>query len=366
MIKHLDLFSGYGGFTIAHKDFEIETVGFSEIDKYASSVLKYNFPKIKNYGDIKEIRGNMFSQIDLITAGSPCQDLSIAGKRAGLGGARSGLFMEFIRLLKECKPKYYIWENVKGALSSNGGRDFARVVFEMEQAGYTLQYKVLNAKDYEVPQNRERIFMVGIRGGSGREVLFEERDSKQALKYIGTTGHRKQLRDGDKSLSSNSSQGDRVYGINGTSSSLSANGGGQGAKTGLYAIPVALRNRGEGKKVEYNNTGNANSITTVQSDSMVQVPDASYCLDANYYKGTSYEQYKKKGRRQLIEEGFRVRRLTPLECERLMGLEDNWTAKGLIGGKEVSTSNTQRYKMCGNGVCIPCVRSIYNNLSLLK
>jgi len=139
-------------------------VGFSEIDKYASAVLKYRFPNIPNYGDIKTIDWSTVPDFDLLIGGSPCQDLSVAGKRKGLSGERSGLFSEFIRALQEKEPKYFIWENVKGALSSNQGWDFAEVQAEMEQAGYSLWWQVLNAKDFGVPQNRERIFVVGTRG----------------------------------------------------------------------------------------------------------------------------------------------------------------------------------------------------------
>ena len=193
-MKHFDLFSGYGGFSLAIKrayadakcatriqqglnngdtfmsDFdegllalESLTIGFSEIDKYASQVLKYHWPKVKNYGDITKIDWAKVPDFDLLTGGSPCQDLSIAGKRAGLSGQRSGLFYEYIRALTEKKPKYFIWENVKGALSSNEGRDFAEVLNEMAEAGYSLWWQVLNAKDFGVPQNRERIFVIGFR-----------------------------------------------------------------------------------------------------------------------------------------------------------------------------------------------------------
>lgn len=164
-MKHLDLFSGYGGFTIPATKYGIETIGFSEIDKYASSLLNYHYPNIKNYGDITKIKAEDLPTVDIITGGSPCQDLSVAGKGAGLNGERSGLFFHFIRLVKEKQPTYFVWENVKGALSSQGGWDFARVQIEMEQAGYDVWWQLINAKDFGVPQNRERIFAIGFRKG---------------------------------------------------------------------------------------------------------------------------------------------------------------------------------------------------------
>lgn len=511
-MKHLDLFSGYGGFTIPAQKYGIETIGFSEIDKYACSVLNYHYPNIKNYGDITKIKTEDLPTVDIITGGSPCQDLSVAGKGAGLNGERSGLFFYFIRLIKEKQPTYFVWENVKGALSSQGGWDFARVQIEMEQAGYDVWWQVLNAKDFGVPQNRERIFAIGIRKGSGREILFEQRESRQ---------NPKQIIEG--------SQGSRVYDDT-MAVSQKALGGGQGAKTGLYAVgmidviakkrvhdtPVEInkflrlhRKKSIGsiadklalpktqvehyfrtdssraipspeiwiklkellgfddtydkqvtefyeKEVEFESTrrvydsngvakttdtsgtglycvgiipesfkekgnylprerifdakGNARAVSTVGSQHpMYAIPSSNgniHSLDANYWKGSNNPN--KSRRSQVIvhnlqprspnrpsllknknaggsghlqrEDGItytvdtggtqgvdlgdmRIRRLTPTECELLMGLERGWTAKGIIDGKEVDISDTQRYKMCGNGVVVNCVDYIYNLIS---
>ncbi len=113
-------------------------VGFSEIDKHASAVLRYRFPNVPNHGDITKIDWSSVPDFDLLVGGSPCQDLSIAGKRAGLEGGRSSLFYEYVRCLEEKKPEHFIWENVKGALSSNGGRDFGAVFSALAEAGYSL------------------------------------------------------------------------------------------------------------------------------------------------------------------------------------------------------------------------------------
>ena len=139
VLKHLDLFSGYGGFTISAQKQGWDIIGFSEIDKYASAVLEYNF-NIKNYGNISDIDFRQFrGEVDIITGGTPCQDLSVAGKGKGLEGERSGLFFEFIRAITESEPTYFVWENVKGALSSSKGWDFARVQIEMEQLATFLR-----------------------------------------------------------------------------------------------------------------------------------------------------------------------------------------------------------------------------------
>lgn len=316
-MNHLDLFSGYGGFTIPASKYGIKTIYFSEIDKYANSVLKYRFPNIPNLGDVTKINAKDLQPIDIITGGSPCQDLSVAGKGAGLNGARSGLFYHFIRLIREIQPLYFIWENVKGAFSSQRGWDFARVQIEMESSGYDVYWQLLNAKDFGVPQNRERIFAIGVRRGSGREILFEQRESGQDINKVVDTGH----------------DGTNIFSPDGTGVTLKANGGGQGAKTGLYAIDM---------------TENKPKIT-----------ERVRAIQARYHKGYSKRSAETSG----VLDNMRIRRLTPTECERLMGLEDGWTSKGIIDGKEVDISDTQRYKMCGNGVVVNCVDYIY---SLLK
>lgn len=330
-LKHLDLFSGYGGFTIPASKYGIETINFSEIDKYATAVLKYRFPSITNLGDITKIKPEDLPDVDIITGGSPCQDLSVAGKGAGLDGGRSGLFFCFINLIKEKQPMYFVWENVKGAFSSSKGWDFARVQIEMEQAGYDVWWQLINAKDFGVPQNRERIFAIGIRKGSGREILFEQRESRQNINKIVDTGH----------------DGTNIFGTDGIAPTQKALGGGQGAKTGLYAVdlctqgPATFTENVRTIKARYNA-----GITNRKGDN-------SGVIDHNLQPRSPIG----------VEQDMRIRRLTPIECERLMGLEDGWTSKGIIDGQEVEISDTQRYKMCGNGVVVNCVDYIYNLIS---
>ena len=322
-MKHLDLFSGYGGFALAAQSMGWETIGFSEIDKYASSVLRYNFRGIKNYGNVCEIDFKQFNgEVDIISGGTPCVDLSVAGKRKGLAGKRSGLFFEFIRAITESRPKYFLWENVKGALSSNGGWDFARIQIEMEQAGYEVRWAVLNAKDYGVPQNRERVFIFGARGGCKSEILRIAGSTDKTL----------------KELTQGVSDACRVYNPSGVGKSLKALGGGLGAKTGLYSVavlaPDRVNKRQNGRR--FKTDGEPNFTLTGQD-------------------------------RHGVYDGIKIRRLTPLEAERLMGLPDNWTKYGLDeSGNRVEISDTQRYKMCGNGVVVPVIEYIYQNWILSK
>ena len=324
-MTHLDLFSGYGGFALACQRLGITTVGVSEVDKYANAVLRARFPGIKNYGDVSQINPEDIPDVEIITGGSPCQDVSVAGKRAGIDGKRSGLFFHFSRIISVKRPHYFVWENVRGVLSSNHGRDFARVVAEFSSIGYDLQWQILNTRSFGVPQNRERIVIVGnLRGRSRRKVL--------------------PIRTGYEATNNN-----RIEAV----------------------FPVV------------NNHG------------VLEERDVVNCIDANYFKGRDNhsqrthiavpiampvltpERGEKRGNgrrfkpngepmftlttqdRHGVYDGYRIRRLTPRECDLLQGLPADWTATGVDdGGNEVVISDTQRYKLTGNGVTVTVMSAV--------
>tara|TARA_R110000737_G_scaffold87936_1_gene120567 strand:- start:742 stop:1638 length:897 start_codon:yes stop_codon:yes gene_type:complete len=173
-INLLDLFSGIGGFHkgLEQAGFEIGWNGFSDIDKYANAVYQYNYPEAINLGSITTIRHKELPQIDCITFGSPCQDFSVAGKRSGMQGDRSSLITEAIRLIATLRPRFFIWENVKGTFSSNDGADFWAIIQAfINIGGYRLEWQLLNTRWF-LPQNRERIYLVGCIGeGSGQSIF---------------------------------------------------------------------------------------------------------------------------------------------------------------------------------------------------
>lgn len=162
-IKIIELFSGIGGFSkgLEQAGFEIEKHYFSEIDKHAIANYKYNYPNAEYIGSVVDIRPGDFRGIDIITFGSPCQDFSLAGKRKGLDGERSSLIEYAIRMVTDIRPSVFIWENVKGAFSSNSGADFWAILQAFANIGnYRLEWQLLNTKWF-LPQNRERIYLVG-------------------------------------------------------------------------------------------------------------------------------------------------------------------------------------------------------------
>ena len=185
MITGVSLFAGVGGFEIAMKNHNVKVVASVEIDKNCQNILARHFPESKIFDDVTKVKGSDLLDAGfepssgIITGGFPCQDLSVAGKRAGLAGERSGLFWEIARLVEETQTEYFVLENVPGLLSSNKGADFGVVIGTMADLGYSVAWRVLDAQHFGVPQRRRRVFIVGRRTGNQSDpakVLFE-RDS---------------------------------------------------------------------------------------------------------------------------------------------------------------------------------------------
>ena len=352
-MRYFSAFTGVGGFDMGMPP-DWECVGMSEIDKYANMVLRYRFKDVKNYGDIEKINYEELPDFDVLIGGSPCQDISVAGKRAGLTGLRSRLFFSFVALLKSKQPDYFIFENVKGLLSSNEGRDLAEVINQFSEAGYDIWWQVLDATDFGIPQHRERIFILGTLRGSGfRKIFFERKDEgknteiqRQQANTItrrykqsqatGTYIAEREFNAQIENLHFNRSQQKRIYGLNGVAAALHRYTGGW--EETKIAIPVRqVDGRGtnaNGRRFKTNNE----HIFTLQSS-----------------------------QRHGVFDGMRIRYLTPLECERLMGWSDNWTKYGVDEkGNTVELSDNQRYNLIGNGVVPQVVREIVRYLILQK
>jgi DNA (cytosine-5)-methyltransferase 1 len=181
MLTGVSLFAGVGGFDLAMQRQGVKVVASVEIDKKCNEVLAKHFPDAKQFTDVTTVKGEDLINAGfnpsrgIITGGFPCQDLSVAGKRAGLAGERSGLFWEIARLVEETQTEYFVIENVPGLLSSNNGKDFGVVIGTMADLGYSLAWRVLDAQYFGVPQRRRRVFVVGRRSSSEgiAEILFK-------------------------------------------------------------------------------------------------------------------------------------------------------------------------------------------------
>lgn len=334
-----------------HRLREWVCVGYSEIDKYAIQVYNKHFNH-KNYGDITKINPKTLPDFDLFCGGFPCQAFSIAGKRGGFNDTRGTLFFDVARILAEKQPKICLLENVKGLLSHEQGATFGTILKTLDELGYDAEWQVLNAKDFGVPQNRERVFIIGhLRGTGGRQIFPIGGANEKTLKFL-TAGGLKKWKDDGKNLSRNHSQGQRVYDASGIATTQSSQGGGWGAKTGLYAITRSRSNKPfkKGQIAPTVRNGDKDDIRAVLT------PDrAEKRQNGRRFKKDGEPSFTLTGQdKHGVYDGCKIRRLTPLECERLMGLPDGW-----LDG----VSDTQKYKLAGNGVVIPVVEAILNKLT---
>ena len=281
-------------------------IGFSEIDKYSIQTYKKHFREHKNYGDAKTINAERLPDFDLLVGGFPCQSFSIAGKRRGFEDVRGTLFYEIARILKAKRPQYFVLENVKGLLNHDKGQTFRVILQTLGELNYQFECGVVNSKYYGVPQNRERVFLIGSIRGQPRTKVFPLRTSNGETKEL--VYHQKS----DREIA-------RIYKPEGIAPTIHL-------KTEGWQEPKIVAN----------------------------------CLDANYYKGNS-PSHIKSGRTRTMP--FGIRRLTPLECERLQGFPDSWTKEGINEqGKTVLISDTQRYKQLGNAVTVNVVETIMRKL----
>ena len=380
-INQLDLFSGIGGFHLGFEraGYKVNSY-FSEVDKHAIAVYKNQFKNSTYVGSVTDVRGEDLPRIDLITFGSPCQDFSLAGKRKGMEGERSSLIKEAIRLIHECRPRVFVWENVKGTFSSNSGADFWAIIQAFANiGGYRLEWQLLNTSWF-LPQNRERIYVVGYSttpGGDWRGVFpIGEANRGNAhtsqIKVFDAQNHK--WRDDGNTGTLTRMSGDAYRGqfveakytykkVNETiEQNPNAFKEGEARMMDLHnrkvqdispclvephhnasavydGRPMIAAQRGRyqedgsiKQELEINKEGKSNTLTAVQKDNMV------------------------------LEPNYRIRRLTPIECERLQGFPDNHTEYGNYDGEVKKMSNTQRYKQCGNAVTVDVVQAVAEQL----
>ena len=319
-------------------------VGYSEIDKYAIRIYEKYF-KHTNYGDIRKIKSRKLPDFDLLIGGFPCQSFSIAGKRKGFADTRGTLFFEIARIAAAKRPRLLLLENVKGLLNHEKGRTFGIILRTLDGLGYDVQWQVLNSKNFGVPQNRERVFIVGHLRGTPRPEIFPLREDGSediVLPTITTrvTAHSNGAYVGKRSPRQiiGGSQGDRVYDPSGISTTIASQAGGLGAKTGLYAVKVK-----EATRKGYSEAETGDSIN-------LSVPN-SKTRRGRVGKGVA--QTLDTGMQQYTLQGVKIRRLTPTECERLQGFPDGWTE---------GASDAQRYKTLGNAVTVKVIEAIAKKL----
>ena len=417
-MKLLSLFTGIGAFEKALKNQKIkyELVGFSDIDKYAiiSYCAIHNESEELNLGDVRDIHFvNAEGKIDMMTWGFPCQDISVAGRLMGvIEGTRSGLYYQGIRILNETKPKYSIIENVKNLTSKRFKETFDMILKDLEEAGYNNYWKVLNAKNYGVPQNRERIFIVSIRKDIDdgtfqfpepfessirlKDILEDEVDQKYFLsdKMIqGFMANSKRNMNNELKVLGEvtpNSQAGQVYSTEGIAPTILAGTHGYANGSIMQVKRIGGIFDKDGKRHQagsiYNKEGIAPAIDSMQGgyrQPMINVINATKKGYDTATEGDSINisypySNKKRGRvghgvAQTLDTGcrlatlvqtkdeqpeYKIRRLTPLECWRLMGFDDSDFYKA----KETGISDTQLYKQAGNSIVVNVLEEILKKL----
>lgn len=385
-MKLLSLFSGVGAFEKALKNLNIdyELVGYSEIDKYATKAysLIHGEPEFKNLGDITKINASELPKdIDLITYGFPCQDISIAGNKQGFFDnqgekTRSGLFFNALNVIRETQPKAAIAENVKNLTGKRFKNEFEIVLNSLCSAGYNNYYKVLNAKDYGVPQNRERVFIVSIRKDIDTEKFEfpEPIELNKRLKDMleDTVDEKYYLKSLKMSFINRSFEQEKkgngfrfephVKNKANCAKAITTRAGGRMDDNFIIDIDTNQ------EKFKFDSTNRLLQIGTLDikgQDNIKRVyssegisPTLTNMQGGNRQPKIIDDTYRNRLPRIYEEYSYRIRKLTPKECFRLMGFEDR-DIDILI---ENNISNTQLYKMAGNSICVPVLECIFKQL----
>ncbi|WP_117283098.1 DNA cytosine methyltransferase [Streptococcus intermedius] len=389
-MKFLDLFAGIGGFRLGMESAGHECVGFCEIDKFARKSYKaiHNTEGEIELHDITRVSNESVRRIgsvDVICGGFPCQAFSIAGNRRGFEDTRGTLFFEIARFASILRPKYLFLENVKGLLNHDGGATFETILGTLDELGYNVEWQVLNSKNFGVPQNRERVFIVGhLRGAGTRGVFPLSKSGQQATSIKEQYSNTITTRYGN-------SQGAGAYIVESKSQKVgNVNPSRKGMNGNVYSVkglsPTLTTNKGEGVKIiqrchGYNRGGEHEIAPTLTSNSyhennVLKIREATKKGWTEATVGDSvnlsYPNSKTKravvgksiantlltsGGQGVVMPGLRIRKLTPKECWRLQGFPD-WA---FDKAQEVN-SNSQLYKQAGNSVTVNVIEVIAKEL----
>ena len=380
---------------------------FSEIEPFPRAVLKHRFPAVPLHGDFTTIESNQYDPIDILVGGTPCQSFSVAGLRGGLADERGNLALEYLRLAQRTRPRWLVWENVPGVLSSNEGRDFGSILGGMVQLGYGIAYRVLDAQYFGVAQRRRRVFVVGYLGDWRRAaaVLFERHS---------LSGHPAPRREAGQNPAPTISA--RPTGGGGLGTDFDCDGGliarcvttGEGRRQdyetttliGVDPLPamttrtgtgrdgmddycVAHSLRGEGFDASEDgsgrgtplvpvafaqNTRNEMRATPINTQMATRGPKTSNTPREGIGVGNPGDPAftLQAAHHHAVQIATAVRRLTPRECERLQGFPDDWTAIPWRGKPAAECPDGPRYKALGNSMAVPVMRWIGERIAQVE
>jgi DNA (cytosine-5)-methyltransferase 1 len=325
-MRLLSLFAGIGGFDLAFERAGCAVVAQVESDPQCRSVLAEHWPNVVQFDDVRNYHARL-GEAEVIVGGFPCQDLSVAGKRAGFTGNRSSLFFEMVRVIDECKPAYVVWENVPGLLSSNNGKDFASVLMALDAIGYHGAWTMLDAQFFGLAQRRRRVFGVFACGGGAAGRAAEILSFRSRMSWNPKAG---------------GEAGETV------AYALAAGAGGSKFGSGRQGQDTLIANP----------LGSHHSRQDLDNDTWITF-ESRYARNGRGAPDSIVSPLKAqsggtgKGDAAPLVAQSGVRRLTPTKCERLQGFPDDWTA---------SQSDSARYRMLGNAVAVPVVEWIARRL----
>jgi DNA (cytosine-5)-methyltransferase 1 len=390
-MNYLSVCSGIEAATVAWHELGWKPVGFSEIEKFPSQVLAHHYPTVTNFGDMTKYKEwKLDDTIGLLVGGTPCQSFSVAGLRKGLDDPRGNLALTYLGILDHFRPQWCVWENVPGVLSSGGGRDFGAFLGALGELGYGWAYRVLDAQNFGVAQRRRRVFVVGCLGNwkSAAEVLFESEslcwDTKKGRKekqnttrgFIPSVANTLQTTCNDYSRADgfnmiayeNHPSDSRVKEMGDVCSTVTKQWGtGGGNIPFVQKLSYGIPGNWIGRKPE--NGGNA----TAPMDNVAP------CLTKTDRHGVAYGFTQCDAARDVgnnisptlrsggnggypshsVSTGMAVRRLTPVECERLQGFPDNYT-------NIPKAADGNRYKALGNSMAVPVMNWIGKRINQIN
>jgi DNA (cytosine-5)-methyltransferase 1 len=336
-------------------------VAFSDIEPFPSAVLTHHYPHVPNLGDMTKFEEWNLESVDLLVGGTPCQSFSVAGLRKGLADPRGNLMHTFLAIAQRQRPRWIVWENVPGVLSSNGGRDFGTFLGALGELGYGFAYRVLDAQWFGVAQRRRRVFVVGYFGDWQRpaQVLFESESVRR------DTPPSREARKGTAAIIED---GAPVGGIPDVAETLIATdhkGPGHNRDHNFVAKPIGFGAQMSEPQtdVDLMQTLNAKNPMAVAQPVAIGLDEEQNARMDGF--GTLKARTEGGGfEGSVMTPAMQVRRLTPVECERLQGFPDNYT--NIPWRKKPEAPDGPRYKALGNSMAVPVMRWIGERINRLE
>lgn len=393
-MKYLSVCSGIEAATVAWDDLGWQPVGFSEIEPFPSQVLAHHYPNVQNYGDMTKFKEWNCGEADILVGGTPCQSFSVAGLRSGLDDPRGNLALVYCGMLEHFRPTWFVWENVPGVLSSNKGRDFGAFVGAVAKLGYGFAYRVLDAQYFGVAQRRRRVFVVGHLGDwrSAAAVLFERqslcrdtppsRDKGQKTttdaipsiancltsrmhKGINTTVDEGQTP--IVQVYENHPTDSRIKPLDKTCSTVTARWGTGGGNTPIVAqstVGALCARDYKGVSSQYVNEGKV--IACGSQPMAFDLAQITSKTNRSKVEPLLPASTISKNSQMHIANNVMVRKLTPIECERLQGFPDNYTQIPWRNKPADQCPDGHRYKALGNSMAVPVMRWIGKRIDAVE